>query len=204
MFSHTKYFGGSFWNKRRNVGNYLVVQVSGASATPSSSRQAIHTMKRRGLKGFDEGSSSSDDDNDGFAAIAEKSKRQRVSSTDDPVADEAEASSSSKRHHHVNAIRQAKMNALLQELQTTKASDPSTAANEDYGRLHDDDNYCGHSRPHKMGSYVEPGQEHLTTNIFVGNLDPMSTEEELTDVFRQFGETCLCIWCGRMCGWCVV
>ncbi|ACI64891.1 predicted protein, partial [Thalassiosira pseudonana CCMP1335] len=39
-----------------------------------------------------------------------------------------------------------------------------------------------------MGSYVEPGQEHLTTNIFVGNLDPMSTEEELTDVFRQFGD----------------
>lgn len=39
-----------------------------------------------------------------------------------------------------------------------------------------------------MGSYVEPGQEHLTTNIFVGNLDPCTTEEELTDVFREFGE----------------
>jgi len=30
--------------------------------------------------------------------------------------------------------------------------------------------------------------EHLTSNLFVGNLDPMTTEEELTDCFRQYGE----------------
>jgi RNA recognition motif-containing protein len=28
----------------------------------------------------------------------------------------------------------------------------------------------------------------LTTNIFVGNLDPCTTEEELTEAFRQFGK----------------
>lgn len=39
---------------------------------------------------------------------------------------------------------------------------------------------------------ISTGQEHLTTNIFVGNLDPCTTEEELTDVFREFGETIGC------------
>ena len=105
--------------------------------------------------------------------------------------------SSIKRHHHMNAARQAKMNALLQELQSTAPSDPSTASGSgaggdvDYGTLNDGMSYYYPSNnppPLKMGSYVEPGQEHLTTNIFVGNLDPMTTEEELTDAFRQFGE----------------
>ena len=42
--------------------------------------------------------------------------------------------------------------------------------------------------PDKRGSFCEPGEEHLTTNIFVGNLAPTITEEELGDLFRQFGE----------------
>mmetsp|Transcript_16943 Transcript_16943/g.35629 ORF Transcript_16943/g.35629 Transcript_16943/m.35629 type:complete len:215 (+) Transcript_16943:124-768(+) len=98
--------------------------------------------------------------------------------------------SSNKRHHHVNAARQAKMDALLQELQTTKPSDPATARGEDYGSIQDGDSFYGRGEfaPHKKGSYVEPGMEHLTTNLFVGNLDPMTTEEELTDAFRQFGK----------------
>jgi hypothetical protein len=50
----------------------------------------------------------------------------------------------------------------------------------------------GNYAPQKKGSYVEPGMEHLTTNIFVGNLDPNTTEEELTDAFRQFGEMMDC------------
>jgi len=93
------------------------------------------------------------------------------------------------------------MDALLQELQTTKPSDAAAAAaaaaaasghREDdyYGSIHDGDGFYEHDgfAPQKKGSYVEPGMEHLTTNLFVGNLDPMTTEEELTDVFRQFGE----------------
>ncbi|KAL7543998.1 hypothetical protein ACHAXR_013427 [Thalassiosira sp. AJA248-18] len=99
--------------------------------------------------------------------------------------------SSNKRHHHVNAARQAKMDALLQELQTAKPSEPSTDRGEDYGNsLYGDNDFYGHGNfaPHKKGSYVEPGMEHLTTNLFVGNLDPMTTEEELTDAFRQFGD----------------
>jgi U2-associated protein SR140 len=39
-----------------------------------------------------------------------------------------------------------------------------------------------------MGSFVQPGEEHLTTNIFAGNLAPSITEEQMTDLFRQFGE----------------
>lgn len=89
------------------------------------------------------------------------------------------------------------MDALLQELQTTQPSDAASAAvhREDayYGSIHDGDSFYerdggSNFAPQKKGSYVEPGMEHLTTNLFVGNLDPMTTEEELTDVFRQFGE----------------
>ena len=65
---------------------------------------------------------------------------------------------------------------------------------EDYGSIYaheasfHGEGYDRRPPPQKMGSYVEPGQEHLTTNIFVGNLDPTTTEEELTDKFREFGE----------------
>ena len=59
------------------------------------------------------------------------------------------------------------------------------------GTVENDEFYPGSSNrfaPDKKGSYVEPGMEHLTSNLFVGNLDPMTTEEELTDCFRQYGE----------------
>lgn len=43
--------------------------------------------------------------------------------------------------------------------------------------------------PSKKGSYCESTEEEmLTTNVFVGNLDPSITEEEVTEEFRQFGE----------------
>jgi hypothetical protein len=179
---------------------------------------------RRGkpLKGFDGGdvsSSSDSDDAAAFAAIsaAEKKsgKRPRSNSgvahttrstrgeSDDGAASTTAAfpnteTSSNKRHHHANAARQAKMDALLQELQSTKPSDPPAAqAEEECGSIYAhessfrDDGY-DRPPPQKLGSYVEPGQEHLTTNIFVGNLHPMTTEEELTDAFRQFGEDRFC------------
>jgi hypothetical protein len=181
---------------------------------------------RRGkpLKGFgDDSSSSSDSDDAGFAAISKNKsgkKRPRSSSgvannpsasssneknNDDDGNNHSTASvllttetSSNKRHHHANASRQAKMDALLEELQSTKPTDPATSQAEDYGSIyaHETSYYGdGYDRPppQKMGSYVEPGQEHLTTNIFVGNLDPTTTEEELTDAFRQFGEDRFCV-----------
>jgi U2-associated protein SR140 len=40
----------------------------------------------------------------------------------------------------------------------------------------------------KKGSFVDDGDEHITTNIFVGNLAPSITEEQMTELFRQFGE----------------
>jgi len=67
------------------------------------------------------------------------------------------------------------MEALLLELQET-ATNPTPISDRPL--------------PDKMGSFVMPGEEQFTTNIFVGNLAPITTEEELTEVFRQFGETC--------------
>lgn len=182
---------------------------------------------RRGkpIRGFgDDGSSSSDSDDAGFAAISKKTsgkKRPRSSSgvANNPSANRSNEkkddndgdnyvtasalptteTSSNKRHHHANASRQAKMDALLEELQSTKPTDPSTSTpSEDVGSIyaHETSYYGdGYDRPppQKMGSYVEPGQEHLTTNIFVGNLDACTTEEELTDAFRQFGEDRFCV-----------
>jgi len=180
----------------------------------------ITMVVRRGkpLKGFGDDSSSSDSDEGGFAAIAKKKggqKRRRSSSSssgvvinpsanieknDDDAINKTTTSalpstetSSNKRHHHANASRQAKMDALLQELQSTKPADPATSQAEDYGSIsaHEASYYGdGYDRPppQKMGSFVEPGQEHLTSNVFVGNLHPATTEEELTDAFRQFGE----------------
>lgn len=79
--------------------------------------------------------------------------------------------SSMKRHHGSSDSRKAKMEALLQELEAEKAS----------AVIHP-------FVPEKKGSFVQPGQEHLTTNIFVGNLAPSITEEQMTELFRQFGE----------------
>mmetsp|Transcript_7164 Transcript_7164/g.10270 ORF Transcript_7164/g.10270 Transcript_7164/m.10270 type:complete len:223 (+) Transcript_7164:45-713(+) len=103
--------------------------------------------------------------------------------------------SSNRRHHHVSSARAAKMDALLLELQKTATSSskndggiPTNGASF-YGpggagmKAH----IADRPPPEKMGSYVMPGEELLTTNIFVGNLAPITTEEELTDVFRQFG-----------------
>jgi U2-associated protein SR140 len=94
--------------------------------------------------------------------------------------------SSMKRHHGSSDSRKAKMEAVLQQLEVDTA--------------------CSSNKrpfvPEKMGSFVQPGEEHLTTNIFVGNLAPSITEEQMTDLFRQFGEDiqhycvcCVCIVC---------
>ena len=142
------------------------------------------------LKGFD-CSSSDDDDEDAFSSLT--SKKRPLPNKKDTIKHQDSANtgetSSNKRHHHLSAERKSKMDAMLSELQSSQPTDLTASSSndrqEDYGFI-DDEGY----RPNKMGSYVEPGQEHLTTNIFVGNLDPCTTEEELTDVFREYGELC--------------
>ena len=82
--------------------------------------------------------------------------------------------SSMKRHHkELSDSRKAKMDALLQELEQEKKK---IKAGKDRSFV-----------PAKKGSYVDPEDEHITTNIFVGNLAPTLTEEEVTALFRQFG-----------------
>ena len=173
-------------------------------------------VKRRPLKGFDNDSSSSEEENDAFATLGNKGKKRTLASAlsnddtdkisrqesnagnngstnnDESSALPAVDTSSNKRHHHLSAARKSKMDAMLFELQTSQQQ-PITDHHDnntvDYGRIDDEAAYSySYGRPNKLGSYVEPGQEHLTTNIFVGNLDPCTTEEELTDVFREYGE----------------
>ena len=161
-------------------------------------------VQRRGrpLKGFDDGSSSEEEE-DAFASISKKKKPRLAASfggeSDKPAPASAPSpsddnnkkedtssssalpigeTSSNKRHHHTNAARQAKMDALLQELKTAKPSESSRergGGDRDdykYGSIYDGEGegYNGYDRfaPMKKGSYVEPGMEHLTTNLFVG------------------------------------
>lgn len=92
--------------------------------------------------------------------------------------------SSNKRHHsEVSDARKAKMDALLQELEAERMraeSSEMSSTNKNKNPRH------GPERT--RGSFVDPGDEYLTTNIFVGNLAPSITEEQMTDLFRQFGE----------------
>lgn len=109
----------------------------------------------------------------------------------------ASTTSSMKRHHlTTNESRKAKMDALLLELEAEKqfhSNHPNSNRNSNGGSNNsgfDDhqNNKKGGFVPDKKGSFVDPGEEHLTTNIFVANLAPSITEEQLTDLFRQFGE----------------
>jgi len=81
--------------------------------------------------------------------------------------------SSMKRHHKPSDIRKAKMDALLQELEAEKDEIPRNSKR---------------FVPEKKGSFVVAGEEHLTSNLFVGNLAPSIAEEDLSNLFSQFGE----------------
>jgi len=128
-------------------------------------------IRRRGQQPEEESSS---EEEDAFAALSKRAKRPRSESHSSshkshpgepsktkkmalPVA----ITSSMKRHHKPNDDRKAKMDALLQELE----ADKQKVAKEPYRFV-----------PDKKGSFVDPSEEHLTTNIFVGNLAPSITE----------------------------
>ena len=157
-------------------------------------------IRRRG-HGHEEDESSSDDEEDAFSALSKKvhakkkaksapptcdvaSKRNHEEKTREisttgaepstieskPVTREFSSStrpqmtvtSSIKRHHKPSDTRKAKMDALLQELEAEKKQIPKTIKR---------------FVPEKKGSFVLPGEEHLTSNLFVGNLAPSIAEE---------------------------
>jgi U2-associated protein SR140 len=126
-----------------------------------------------------------------------------------PVVVMAQTSSTKRHHGEVSDARKAKLDAILLELEaeTSKISSDSTISHPRSRRNNNSNNSssnCGggnsssniHSRnihvtdPNQRtgGSFVDPGDELITTNIFVGNLAPNVTEEQMTELFRQFGE----------------
>ena len=155
-------------------------------------------IRRRG-HGHEEEDSSSSDEEDAFSALSKKGNAKKKAKKNEPMssgikpdindrkvikeestgfkstADEGEANSSPvpfrgplsvtssmKRHHKPSDARKAKMDALLQELEAEKDQVPKKRRT---------------FVPEKKGSFVAPGEEHLTTNLFVGNLAPSITEE---------------------------
>jgi hypothetical protein len=102
--------------------------------------------------------------------------------------------SSTKRHHgEVSDVRKAKLDAILLELEadTSKVASatPAHVHHRRGGNTHQR-NIADSEQYHRTGgSFVDPGDELITTNIFVGNLAPSITEEQMTELFRQFGET---------------
>lgn len=153
-------------------------------------------MMRRGPPPEPESSS---DEEDAFSKLSAKNKKKKdkkeSSSKGSSTASDAKAkptesttapaiqlpvstTSSMKRHHgKSNDMRKAKMHSLLMELEAEKSRKVINQYDRGRGFV-----------PEKKGSFVDPDEEHLTTNIFVGNLAPSITEEELTDLFRQFGD----------------
>lgn len=155
-------------------------------------------IRRRGQAPPEEESSS--DEEDAFSALSSgkakaPSNKQKTASLDTVAApietlDNKKTSSSlptsttssMKRHHGGNDTRKAKMDAILHQMEVDNKTSIGAVSRRDA------------FVPDKKGSFVQPGEEHLTTNIFVGNLAPSITEEQMTDLFRQFGEILLSVY----------
>jgi RNA recognition motif. (a.k.a. RRM, RBD, or RNP domain) len=94
--------------------------------------------------------------------------------------------SSTKRHHgELSDSRKAKMDALLLELEAETRTSAAMSTLKDHPSQR---RPRGATEQRSRGSFVDPGDELLTTNIFVGNMAPSTTEEDMTQLFRQFGE----------------
>ena len=147
----------------------------------------------------------SSDDDDAFTALSRKRPRSTVATMEKeiekpqvpPAAEELQrpvaSTSSNKRHHGaVSDARKANMDAILLELEATHKN--RTSSNKHSNRR-------THQPTRVGGSFVDPGDEHCTTNIFVGNLAPSVTEEQMTELFRQFGEHALLMLVGLAFLW---
>jgi RNA recognition motif. (a.k.a. RRM, RBD, or RNP domain) len=154
---------------------------------------------------------SSEDDGDAFSALARKrsrtkrpqgpdeetrlegdTDRSREPAMDDRKRPVAQTSSNKRHHGAVSDARKAKMEAILLELE----SETATLRSAGSGKMH---RHTHLPPPRTGGSFVDPGDEHCTTNIFVGNLAPSITEEQMTELFQQFGEPLLLLLLVRFC-----
>jgi U2-associated protein SR140 len=96
----------------------------------------------------------------------------------------ATGTSHTKRHHyqnHPNSSRAAKMEAMIHQLEM----DSQDVQRGNISSSHRRDNV---SKSLSQGSYcINAYEEQITTNIFVGNLSPLITEEDLHQIFSQYG-----------------
>ena len=122
---------------------------------------------RRGAPTTEEPSS---DEDDAFSALSvKKQSNNPVKAL--PIV--PATTSSMKRHHIVMSdTRKAKMDAILQDLEL-------------------ETDHAVQKKPMTLsvpkGSFVQPGEEHMTTNIFVANLCPSISENQMMETFSQFG-----------------
>jgi hypothetical protein len=143
-------------------------------------------IRRRGNREED---SSDDDEEDVFSSLSKKPKSNLTTLQQEQKEGGSAAqvppsvpvvpaiTSSMKRHHGMMSnTRKAQMDAVLMDLEREKSA-ASISTTRSKGFI-----------PDKKGSYVDPEQEHLTTNLFVGNLDPDLTETAITRYFSQFGD----------------
>jgi hypothetical protein len=142
--------------------------------------------RHRGGAPTNEERESSSDEEDAFALLSRTSKKSKTKEepqaaplvvVEKPMQLPASTTSSNKRHHIPKEHRQAKMDALLEELASTASASNNTKTSLAL------DNHQSVQR----GSFVRQGEENITTNLFVGNLAPSVTEEEMTELFSQFG-----------------
>lgn len=138
--------------------------------------------RQRPPESFNDNNDDSEDSDDAFSALSSGGKRDALSSK---TGDDSKTLSSTSRKRHYGAEtsqRKAKMEALLQELQHTSSTAPTKVTGT-----------------HLKGSYVQPGEEHVTTNLFVGNLATNISEQDLGNIFGQFGEAQIVFQLGLLC-----
>jgi RNA recognition motif-containing protein len=141
-------------------------------------------IRRRGIP-VDE-DSSEDEASDIFSNLGSNQSAQKLTSdmseadqTRQNIAIVPSVTSSMKRHHTaMTNSRKKQMDSLLQELEREKS----------FALNNTDTRSTTVFVPNKRGSYVEPSEEHLTTNLFVGNVAPTISEEAIAAVFSKFGE----------------
>ena len=153
-------------------------------------------------RGHQEEEESSSDEEDAFSALSKKGNAKKKAKTSAPSSNPTNdnvpntkssqetkstpkaasqlpsgapisITSSMKRHHKPSDARKAKMDALIQELEAEKDQIPKKSKR---------------FVPEKKGSFVAPGEEHLTTNLFVGNLAPSIAEEVNSLCSVQFAD----------------
>jgi len=147
----------------------------------SSEEDAFSALSRKKRKPNKVGSNNNDKlkHGDSQQDHLQTEQKESIDAKDDkvPVSNNTNTSSN-MRHHHVSSDRAAKMNTLLEELEQSSKNVSNNNISLDQNKR---------IIPDKMGSFVTEEDEPFTTNLFVGNLSPLTTEEQLTDLFRQFG-----------------